>query len=130
VRGEVLSDIPDRGVRYHSDLLDAPVMIADEAKVRDQRSEALPAGKRRDFDDESPESATRLDIGVDSLGELREIGLLESRRRPYMENGILGVEVGFDHGHLRRLAIAWTSGRVLERRRDLAVALTEPSYRR
>jgi hypothetical protein len=41
------------------------VVIAHEAQVRRHRADAVPAGKRRDLDDDAGELARLLDVRID-----------------------------------------------------------------
>src|SRR6185369_3717513 len=100
MRGEVLRDGAERSVGDDGDLLDAAVMITDEAEMGDHGPETVPSGKRRDLDDETGESSIGLDVGVHGLRELDEVFPLERRLRSYVENRMRGIEAVFDHGSL------------------------------
>src|SRR5271166_2428492 len=96
----MLGDIPEVRVGYHRDFLDVLLMILDEAKVSDQRSETVPAGELRGVDNESGKLASRLDKGVDRLRQLDKISCVERRLRSHQQDGMCGIEIKFDHGLL------------------------------
>ena len=64
MRCQMLCHIPERGVRHHSDLLDAPVMVSNKTHMSDQCAETLPARKRWRIDDQAAEAAVCFDIGI------------------------------------------------------------------
>src|SRR6476469_8597411 len=93
----MLCNISHMGVRCDCDSLDALVMIANEAKLIDHCPKTFPSGERRGFDDETGKTAGRLDVRVDRLREFHEVVLLDRRFWLHMQDGMLGIEVVFDH---------------------------------
>src|SRR6476619_1899566 len=90
-------DISQGGVRYDSDSLYALVMISDKAKLVDHCPKTLPSGERRGFDDETGKTAGCLDVRVDRLRRFHEVVLLDGRFWLHVQDGVLGIEVVFDH---------------------------------
>src|SRR5262249_7497565 len=88
------------GVRYDGDFLDVHVMISNEAKVVDHRRKAVP-GEPRCLDDETSKTAGRLDVRVDRLGNVDKVVPLDGRFHLHVQDGMLGIEVVFDHVSLR-----------------------------
>jgi hypothetical protein len=66
----MLGDIPEVRVGYERDFLDVLVVIPDEAKVVDHRSETVPAGEFRGVDNEAGKIAPCLNLGIDRLRQL------------------------------------------------------------
>src|SRR6476660_6086978 len=97
----MLCDISHVRVRHDSDSLYALVMISDKAKLVDHCPKTLPSGKRRGFDDETGKTAGCLDVRVDRLREFQEVVLLDRRFWLHVQDGVLGIEVVFDHISLR-----------------------------
>src|SRR6478752_5006740 len=93
----MLCDISHVGVRDDSDSLYALVMIANEAKLVDHCPEALPSREPRSFDDEARKAAGCLDVRVDRLREFHKVVLLDRRFWLHVRDGMLGIEVVFDH---------------------------------
>src|SRR6185503_4274056 len=86
VRRELLRDTAQRRVGHDRDLPDVLVVIADEAKVRRHRAEAVPPRERGDLEDEPGEVAGGLDERVDRLRELHEVFFREGRLRPHVQD--------------------------------------------
>lgn len=93
-------DLAERGVGHDADLPDALVVVAHEPEVGRHRTEAFPAGKRGDLDDEAGQVALFGDVGIDGLGQCREVPLPKRRRGSHVQDGVLGIESVFDHGGL------------------------------
>src|SRR6476620_5533779 len=93
----MLCDISQVGVRDDSDSLDALVMISNKAKLVDHGPKTLPSRKRRGFDDEASQTTGGLDVRVDRLREFQEVILLDRRFWLHVQDGMLGIEVVFDH---------------------------------
>src|SRR6185503_1618249 len=93
----MLCDVSQVGVRYDGDSLDALVMIANKAKLVDHGPKTLPSGERRSVDDEASQTAGGLDVRVDRLREIHKVVLLERRFWLHVQDGMLGIEVVFDH---------------------------------
>src|SRR5271166_2727659 len=93
----MLCDISQVGVRYDSDSLYALVMISNKAKLVDHCPKTLPSRKRRSFDDEASQTTGCLDVRVDRLREFLKVVLLDRRLWLHMQDGMLGIEVVFDH---------------------------------
>src|SRR6185312_1615500 len=93
----MLCDISHVGVRSDSDSLDALVMIANEAKLVDHCPKTPPSRQPSSFDDQARKTAGRLDVRVDRLREFDEVVLLDRRFWLHMQDGMLGIQVVFDH---------------------------------
>src|SRR4029077_16702871 len=93
----MLCDVSQVGVRYDGDSLDALVMIANKAKLVDHGPKTLPSGERRSVDDETSQTTGGLDVRVDRLREIHEVVLLDRRLWLHEQDGMLGIEVVFDH---------------------------------
>src|SRR4029079_11380166 len=93
----MLCDISHVGVRYDSDSLDALVMIANEAKLVDHCPKTPPSRQPSSFDDQARKTAGCLDVRVDRLREFDEVVLLDRRFWMHVQDGMLGIEVVFDH---------------------------------
>src|SRR6478735_8274603 len=93
----MLGDISDVGVRYDSDSLYALVMIANEAKLVDHCPKTPPSREPRSLDDEARKAAGCLDVRVDRLREFDEVVVLDRRFWLHVQDGMLGIEVVFDH---------------------------------
>src|SRR5271166_423902 len=93
----MLCDISQGGVRYDSDSLYALVMISNKAKLVDHCSKTLPSRERRGFDDETGQTTGCLDVRVDRLREFHKVVLLDRRLWLHVQDGMLGIEVVFDH---------------------------------
>src|SRR6476620_4279732 len=93
----MLCDISHVGVRYDSDSLDALVMIANEAKLVDHCPKTPPSRQPSSFDDHARKTAGCLDVRVDRLREFHEVVLLDRRFWMHVQDGMLGIEVVFDH---------------------------------
>src|SRR6478672_7430273 len=93
----MLCDISQVGVRYDADFLDALVMISNEAKLVDHCPKTLPSRERRGFDDEAGKTAGCLDVRVDRLRQFHKVVLLDRRLWLHEQDGMLGIEVVFDH---------------------------------
>src|SRR6478752_4737661 len=93
----MLRDISQVGVRDNSDSLDALVMISNEAKLVDHGPKILPSGEPRSVDDEASKTAGRLNVRVDRLRDFHKVVRLDRRFWLYEQDGMLGIEVVFDH---------------------------------
>src|SRR6476660_7419622 len=93
----MLGDISDVGVRYDSDSLYALVMISNEAKLVDHCSKTPPSREPGSLDDEARKTAGCLDVRVDRLREFHKVVLLDRRFWLHVQDGMLGIEVVFDH---------------------------------
>ena len=56
-----------------------------------------PSGERRGFDDETGKTAGCVDVRVDLLREFHKVVLLDRRFWLHVQDGMLGIEVVFDH---------------------------------
>src|SRR5271166_7044882 len=72
-------------------------MISHKAKVSDHRPKTLPSRERRGFDDEASKTAGCLDVRVHRLREFHKVVLLERRLWLHVQDGMLFIEVVFDH---------------------------------
>src|SRR6478609_1638144 len=97
MRREMLCHISQVGVRYDSDPLYALVMISNEAKLIDHCPKTSPSRERPGFDDETGKTAGCLDVRVDRLRQFHKVVLLERRFWLHEQDGMLGIEVVFDH---------------------------------
>src|SRR4029077_15359070 len=93
----MLCDISHMGVRDASDSLDALVMISNEAKLVDHCPKTPPSREPRSFDDEARKAAGCLDVRVDRLREFHKVVVLDRRFWLHVQDGMLGIEVVFDH---------------------------------
>ena len=60
-------------------------------------TEAVPAWKGSDLDNETGESAPFFDVGIDRCRELLKVGLLKLGPRSHIQNRMHLVEFVFDH---------------------------------
>ena len=72
-------------------------MIAHKAKMARHGAEAVPAWKGSDLDDETGESASFFDVGINRCRELLKVGLLKLGLRSHIQNRMRLVECVFDH---------------------------------
>src|SRR6476619_2181525 len=93
----MLCNVSHVGVRYDSDSLYALVMISNEAKLVDHCPKAPPSREPRSFDDEARKAAGCLDVRVDRLRELHKVVVLDRGFWLHVRDGMLGIEVVFDH---------------------------------
>ena len=77
VRRQMLGDISDVRIGDDRYLLDALVMVPDETKVGDHRSETVPTREFRGVDDEAGKIARCLDLGVNRLGKFSEVAFVQ-----------------------------------------------------
>src|SRR5262245_25478162 len=110
----MLCDISHVGVRDDSDSLYALVMISNKAKLVDHRPKTLPSRQPRSFDDEARKTAGCLDVWVDGLREVHKVVLFDRRFWLHVQDGMLGIEVVFDHLSLP-LRSSWSKARARRR---------------
>src|SRR6185436_17159057 len=108
----MLCDISHVGVRYDSDSLYALVMISNEAKLVEHCPKTPPSREPRSFDDEARKAAGCLDVRVDRLRELHKVVVLDRGFWLHVQDGMLGIEVVFDHVSLRDESALAQGGRV------------------
>src|SRR6478735_4353964 len=96
----MLCNISHVGVRYDSDSLYALVMISNEAKLVDHCPKTPPSREPRGFDDEASKAAGCLDVRVDRLRQFHKVVVLDRGFWLHVQDGMLSVEVVFDHGSL------------------------------
>src|SRR6478752_4175828 len=72
-------------------------MISNEAKLVDHCPKTPPSREPRSVDDEARKAAGCLDVRVDRLREFHKVVVLDRGLWLHVRDGMLGIEVVFDH---------------------------------
>jgi len=79
----------DGAVRHRRNFGDNPVVVANEAQVRNQRGKAVPPGERSRLDHDPAQLSRLFDIGVYEPGDRLEIAGLDCTLGPNQQNAFV-----------------------------------------